>query len=431
MARGVRFQVREGRPVLAPFVIITFVASPVVAVGSFVLTIRSPYWTVLGLMALEVLTPSVTGPHTTFTLEKVALVAALLAIAYQLWQDRKSPTPPVLKPFSSSLRAMLIALFVLVCATALTVISAQYLGPVMRETAKAMEYLLLLGVGGYAAQHSNRPPSFPHGFAALMAVVSLTALAEEYTGVHSVFLAGTHLVPRIAGVLEGPNQLAAYLGIGIPILMMFEESATNFWMCSALGIAIIAEFLTFSRGGIITTAIALALLLTQKIGRRTLPTITVALSSAAGLIASYVIAGSGFSHMTGYIDEGATGGVGHRGQLWHAAFFFWRHSPLIGIGAGNFERELALAGVYGVHTHANSLYLQSLAEGGIVLFAATLATVILPLYLLARVRPTTSFTLSTLAAGIGLALHQIVDTLVFYPKLGVLWWLVVGLALGA
>ena len=42
------------------------------------------------------------------------------------------------------------------------------------------------------------------------------------------------------------------------------------------------------------------------------------------------------------------GGVGNRGDLWRAAVYFFRKHPLLGIGAGNYELELANAGVYGV-----------------------------------------------------------------------------------
>jgi hypothetical protein len=39
--------------------------------------------------------------------------------------------------------------------------------------------------------------------------------------------------------------------------------------------------------------------------------------------------------------------------------------------------------------------------------------------------------LGALAASVALALHQVVDYLVFYPKVGGAWWLLLGIAAAA
>ena len=93
--------------------------------------------------------------------------------------------------------------------------------------------------------------------------------------------------------------------------------------------------------------------------------------------------------------------------------------------------------MYGVRTHANSWYLQSLAEGGIVLFSATLTMVgasigaFLKKPLVARLRAQPPWVIAALAASVALALHQSVDDFVFYPKVGGAWFLLLGIAAAA
>jgi O-antigen ligase len=121
------------------------------------------------------------------------------------------------------------------------------------------------------------------------------------------------------------------------------------------------------------------------------------------------------------------GGVGTRSELWHAAWTLWLRHPIFGVGAGNFELEIPLTGLQGVRTHANSLYLQSLVEGGVFLFSATLWLVYTSIATFAREQLRSPFVLAAFAASIALALHQVIDLLTFYPKVGDEWWIAMGL----
>jgi hypothetical protein len=46
-------------------------------------------------------------------------------------------------------------------------------------------------------------------------------------------------------------------------------------------------------------------------------------------------------------------------------------------------------------------------------------------------RAASPWVVAALAATLALALHQVVDYLVFYPKVGSAWWLLIGIAAAA
>ncbi|MGH7729518.1 MAG: O-antigen ligase family protein, partial [Vulcanimicrobiaceae bacterium] len=318
---------------------------------------------------------------------------------------------------------------------------AQYRIPALRETLKAFEYLALFALVALAdrADPDERPLRL--ALAGSLGVVALVALAQAIAGAPSVTLLLGHPIARIAGPLEGPNQLAGYLGIALPLVLALALARGALPLeIAALALGAAALLLTLSRAGIVSTLIGLSLV-ALLCGRTRRSPATFAL--LAGLVAGAFANGLRAVLATGDLrallalalyagsasDPAQTGAVGHRGELWHAALVLWRRSPLLGIGAGNYERELGSVGLHGIRTHANSLYLQALAEGGIVLLVATLATVIAPIVAFARGPLREPLILGALGASVVLALHQTVDLLVFYPKVGELWW--IALALGA
>ena len=148
--------------------------------------------------------------------------------------------------------------------------------------------------------------------------------------------------------------------------------------------------------------------------------------AAVGIVG---VVGVGAAHRvprdSGEIDR-YNGGLGTRADLWRAAFAMFRAHPLTGVGAGNYELLLGQYGLLGVRTHANSWYFQGMAEGGVVMLLAIAFVVVVTILTFARSR--NGFALAAFAASVGLCLHQIVDDLVFYPKVGAMWWLLLGVA---
>jgi len=414
---------------LDPFSAIFFVAAFLAAAT---LTARRPAY---GLCALLLTTP-IAFAHdftaTTITLPKCVLLGVLLGLTTYAGVAgglRRRPAP---------LFAGAFALYIF--ATALSILDAAHPAAVVREILKWLEYAAFF-VAAFSCYALDADDAVLVAAASITGIaVALSALLQEIAGAPSGLYIGAAIVPRIAGLLEGPNQLSAYCTIAVATLGAWTLVRRTALLNIALGLVVFADVLTFSRAGLVSLPIVAAIVVLWA-GRRAWPALApAALGAIAG--AGGAVCWAIYAHTPGILrvslaSSAYAGGVGNRGELWDAALRMWRDHPLLGVGAGNFELDLPQYGVYGVRTHANSWYLQSLAEGGIVLFLATLTMVgasigaFLEKPLVARLRAQSPWVIAALAASVALALHQTVDDFVFYPKVGGAWFLLLGIAAAA
>jgi O-antigen ligase len=414
---------------LDPFSAVLLTAAFVAAV---LLTARRPAY---GLCALLLTAPAAFAHDvlgTTVTLPKCVLLGVLLGLT--TYRD----TLPALRRPPAPLLLGALALYVL--ASALTAVHAQHPAATLRETLKWVEYAALFTAAVVCYSLDRDDAALVTATAIAAGAVSLSALAQEFAGAPSGVFIGSAIVPRIAGPLEGPNQLAAYCTIAVAALGAWAIARRTAWVDCALGLVVAADLLSFSRAGAAATAIAVAIVVLWG-GRRAWPALRpAALGAVAGLAGAAWWAF--YAHTPGVLrvslaPSAYAGGVGNRGELWGAAWRMWRDRPALGVGAGNFELDLPQYGVYGVRTHANSWYLQSLAEGGVALFLATLALIAASIGafvrrpFLVRLRAQSPWVAAAVAASVALALHQIVDDFVFYPKVGTAWFLLLGIAAAA
>lgn len=398
-------------------------------------TFRAPAAGVAALICLEPFGFHRDVGHTTFTLAKVALVAAILALAL------RRPRLTVLG--DPAARGIALAGLAVAAATALSIVHAAHRGPVLRETLKALEYLALFATVIVATRADPRTRCSAYAFAGAVIVVGLLALRQEWSGAQSGLWFHDHPIPRIAGPLEGPNQLAGYLGIALSAVLASRLTRKRApFHDGAIGIGAASLVLTISRTGLACGALSLGIvaLLSRSRAPRRAPLLAfgggaifgVLILALAGYEATHSSAGF---HLLGRFSDVAEaekpGSVGTRSQLWRAALLLWHRSPLVGIGAGNFELELPSVGYPQLRTHANSLYLQALAEGGVILLAATLALTFFSIWTFARGPFRLPLVTAAFAASIGFAIHQIFDLLVFFPKVGDLFWIVLGLGAAA
>jgi O-antigen ligase len=364
---------------------------------------------------------------TTLTLPKVALLAVAVALASR--RDVWGAARAALR--SSAVRLLLGCALLVIATTALSIAQAEHRGPAIRETLKACEYALLFLCAAVATRIDPSELPLRVGFAIALGAVSLAALSQEVFGAPSGLWFFNHPIPRIAGPLEGPNQLAGYLGIALPLVVAFVlVRGQRRVELALLGLGAMALVLTLSRSGLSASILAVAIVFVFAPGVYGRRSVALALAGGAACgLGVLVLYGSTslLARFSSFAEVEQSGGVGTRAELWHAAFVLWRAHPWLGIGAGNFELEIAKVGPAGIRTHANSLYLQSLVEGGVPLFAATVATVVASIVAFVRGPLRDPLVLGALGASAGLAVHQVFDFLVFYPKVGGMFWIVLGL----
>ena len=374
--------------------------------------------------------------HTTVTLPKVALLAVVLGLCahrslFARLHEREA-------------RAWLLAFAAVAAATMLSVTQADFLAPAFRASFKALEALLVFGAALLASDETDALDRLVlPAFAATATLVSLLALLEVFLGAPSGLNVGSIVLPRIAGPLDGPNQLAGFLEIAIAILAAAHLARPRRYTAWALAAAMLAELLTLSRAGIALSVVVLALLAylrPQNVRATILPAagalafaVLFALVAVAGNIYAGAHVADALTSMRGLLRLGGretgVGGVGTRSELWRAALALWREHPWLGIGAGNYYLELGRVGLQGVRTQPNSLYLQALVDGGIPLLAATLWLWIGGVVRLARASIRENpWVAAAFAATNALALHGIIDNLQFYPKVLTWWLLLVAIA---
>jgi len=309
----------------------------------------------------------------------------------------------------------------------LSALHAQYHMPVVREAFKTIEYALLFIVAMVAYARPGRSPALDrardHDGARVLERLSDYASARARR-LRSA--AGWCRELRRARRTKSTRGLARDRHPGA---LRAQSLAPDGALLAVVAFALVVEVLTFSRAGIAGTIIA-CVTVTASCGRRAPPACGSAWRRSAPARFSWPWRALGISNDVLSLHEVAQPDdhLGTRGQLWNAARELWRSSPVFGVGAGNFELDLGRVGLPTIRTHANSLYWQSLAEGGVVMLASTLFTFGAILFTFARSQVRRPIVVGVFAATLALALHQFFDDLFFFTKVGTMFWLMIGVA---
>jgi O-antigen ligase len=261
-----------------------------------------------------------------------------------------------------------------------------------------------------------------------LVLASAQGLLQQATGDFHTYGAGPggSSVGRAQGSFGHPNAYGGYLAVLVPLAAAFAFSRAfsprlRWFGAFALALAIPALVLSYSRGAVGALVAGSILWLALMRPRLAL------LAAAAAAVIGLMFAPAAFKER--FTPEETSADVGLRSDIWASAVDIYAERPLLGVGLNNFDeaysslpstlstgaqRRLLHQSQILVPPHAQNLYLNVLAEEGIIgllsLLALAIAAVV-TIYRGCRVRDPAGRAIC-MASGAGimtLALHSLLD----------------------
>lgn len=215
-----------------------------------------------------------------------------------------------------------------------------------------------------------------------LALLALLAITQQLTRTYDVDYGGLARVDLDAGKYRsaGPvsaNYFGQMLAVGVALAAYIALSARRVQervaACAAAFVCVVALVYTLSRGAMMGLLVALAVgLVLRRVGPRVIAVAAVLVIAGALALPADVRdrLGSLASLASANVDDDSS----LRGRLGEnlAALEMWRDRPITGVGPGSFERNyLRYSTVIGIDARpeersAHNLYLESLAETGLL-----------------------------------------------------------------
>jgi len=214
------------------------------------------------------------------------------------------------------------------------------------------------------------------------------------------------LSERSAGLAGGANSAARYFVVGLVLIYYLRSTTSNgllrFILLVCIGIVVLGIFYTVSRTGLLLLVAAVGLILTLRVeGKHQAQVMIVLLLilSVVWLFADNIV--GIFATILLSIREGSDT-VGLRYKLWEAGWRMWQDHPIQGIGIGQYVERLAYYGSdllppRKLRLGAHNMYIQVLAETGLVGLVLFVAMLITSLRLLWKTMHSKNFRISLLA----------------------------------
>ena len=310
----------------------------------------------------------------------------------------------------------------------------------LSEGARFLTYIILYFIIKYSIKENLNIKAIINSYIFTLALISVIGLIQYFTGIgldpaFSFVDKNSVIKYRISGTLENPNNLGAFLVLGLfPIIMlMLKEKIKKIKLIYAVIILIVLfdVVTSYSRNaliGVVIASVALAILYNWKA--------LIAVVGVGGLI--FFIPQINFRFLTalnGTVNS-------DRVKLWRTALEMFKEHPLTGVGNGNYitlydnyvYRHPELRYMNYSHFPSHNSYLKVLSElgiFGIIVFLALIASSLFKLkQCLNKITDSyyKAFFTGVLASALGFLVMNFSDNMFFIPNTTTYFWIFIALA---
>ncbi|MBI4322953.1 MAG: O-antigen ligase family protein [Candidatus Omnitrophica bacterium] len=325
-----------------------------------------------------------------------------------------------------------------VAACALSILTSTHADLSVRGfIGKTLEYALLFVLAADAVQ---APGVAARGVQLILlsaALVCGDAIAQELTHWELVYgRTPWRVYSRMTGPYENPIDLATYLVVVVPIIVVQLSHATRrsrWWLWALLAVVMAGVIRTESQGAWLSLAVGLGVLVVW--GRRLR-----APAMALGL--GLVVSASLYLYVVGRLDYTVTFhdiGTRDRWFMWQSAWHMIQDRPWLGQGLNTFMANYLSYWVGGERQprYAHNCFLQVTAETGViglVTFVGFLAAMVWSWWRVLRrfefEAPERRFILALGAGMVGFLFQAAFDTNLYSLRQATLFWTLAGMATG-
>jgi len=241
---------------------------------------------------------------------------------------------------------------------------------------------------------------------------------------------------RATSLFPDPHMFSFYLGLVIPLAFVF------LFYCKKKGVArhaptifcllIVAQLLTFSRGGYLGMVITLPLMvlfLWKTLGLKA--RISIVVFTLLGLVIIFTLGLPVLYRFTSVFDFKEPSNLG-RLLIWQQALDTIRDHPFLGVGIGSYSELINPAASYRVPIYAHNTYLDIAVEMGVFALIAWLGIFLAALRGLWKVflegKELKFLSVGLIGSLVWFLVHSLVDTPIFSPRILPMLMVILGLS---